>query len=120
MKRKKYYGEKEEQKKPRLSDLNIDGWDILKAVVGLTASSCATVALHKYAKNAVPEDISFAEKAVTAVGIYFVTGMVGNQVGKYARSEIDSLKEAVANANEAIRKAKEEREKEGAEDGARA
>ena len=116
--KKKYYGEVEKPKKERvtLKDLGVDGWSVAKTILGAAAGSCATVALHKYAKNAVPDDVSVFEKAVIAVGIYFVTGMVGNQVGEYVKSEVDSVRQAVENANEAIRKAKEE--KEGAEDGA--
>ena len=86
----------------------IDGWDIAKAGVGIVASGCATVMVHKYLKGVIPIGNSVPEKILTGVGIYFVSGMVGNKVESYVCSEMEFMKQTFKNAGDAVRKSKGE------------
>lgn len=105
---KKYYGDKDPVKLTMKEKYGFDGWDIAKAGLGLVASGCATVVLHKYLKGVIPSETSIAEKIVTGIGIYFMSGMVGKKVDEYVRSEMEDIRKAFKEAGETAVMVKEE------------
>lgn len=105
---KKYYDVKDPAKLTMKEKYGFNGWDIAKTGVGLVASGCATVVLHRYLKGVVPADTTLVEKIVTGLGIYFVAGMVGNKVEKYVYSEMDDIREMFKSAGDAAKLVKEE------------
>ena len=108
---KKYYKYDEEDSKGySVKEVlkQVKAWDAFKGAVGLVAGGCAAAVMNRYLKGALPEETSTFGKVVTAVGVYFVTGFVGSTVDKHVRNEMDDIWKSVHEADEAIRKAKEE------------
>lgn len=96
---RKYYnidGQNEEEKpeKKRIF-ANVDKWSLFKKIVGTVASGCATIVISKYMKASMPETDSMVDKAVMGVGMYFITGIVGSKVAKYAEQELDEWKDSI-------------------------
>ena len=113
MAKRGYYNYSKEKKKDTLKKrfkIGEQGWDILKTTTGLVASGCATVVLHNYLKGLIPADASTAEKVIAKIGVYFVSGMVGNKVEKYVHQEFDEVKMAIQLADEAIKRTQEAQE----------
>lgn len=112
MRKKTYYGEPvEKPERKKLKDLiGLSGWDIFKGGTGLLAGGCASAVAHRYLVAAVPKGSKPIEKVVIAVGVYFVTGLVGHTVEQYVLGELEDLKTSVSTAQAAI-------EQEGAADG---
>lgn len=73
----------------------IDKWKLFKQVVGMAASGCASVVVNRYLKASLPEPQSAFESAVTGVGVYFITGIVGSKVSKYAEQELDEWRDSI-------------------------
>ncbi len=109
MRKNKFYSyEAEEQPKQPLGQrLGISGWDVAKLAVGLTASGCATVVANRYLSSILPESRNLAEKIVTSVGVYFVTGMVGHKVENYVGEELEQLKNVLDSVNRTAEQIKE-------------
>ena len=110
-----YYGVKPTEKKPKrmISETwKNSAWDIAKTVAGLAAGGCAATVANRYLKNVVPESPSTCGKIVTAIGVYFITGVIGNAVDKHVRAEMDDVRKAIREADEAVRAAREAEETE--------
>lgn len=106
MAKRHYYGEEPEKKeRPNFKKMTgLDCWDVFKGVSGLVAGGCASAVAHRYLKAVVPSGGNVAEKAVIAIGVYFVTGFVGHKVEQYVMSEVDDLKNTLGT----LKAAKEE------------
>ena len=90
------------QKALEEAGLRVDKWKVFKQVVGAVASGCASIVINRYLKAQLPEPSSTIEKIVTGVGVYFVTGVVGSAVEKYAEQELDDWKETVMTVKDNI------------------
>lgn len=86
---------KEEPKKKLDIFKGIDKWKVFKQVVGAVASGCASIVVSKYLKANIPESSSAFEKGVMGVGTYFITGVVGSAVAKYAEQELDDWRDSI-------------------------
>lgn len=95
------------QKALEEAGLRVDKWKVFKQIVGCIASGCASMVINKYLKAQLPETTSAFEKATVGIGVYFVTGMVGSAVGKYAEQELESWKETVMTVKDGIEEASE-------------
>ena len=95
------------QEKPR-----IDKWKLFKQVAGMIASGCASVVVSKYLKASLPEPQNTFESVVTGVGTYFITGLVGAKVSKYAEQELEEWRDSVMMAKDTIETAKGDHEAE--------
>lgn len=78
----------------------IDKWKLFKNIAGMAASGCASVVMHKYLKTNMPEPQNAFETAVTGVGVYFITGIVGSKVAKYAEQELDEWRDSIMEIRE--------------------
>lgn len=94
--------EKAVQKALEEAGLKVSKWKVFKQIVGAVASGCASIVISKYLKTQLPEPASTLEKAVTGVGVYFVTGVVGSAVGKYADQELEDWKETVMTVKDGL------------------
>ncbi len=84
------------KKKPKNDILKgIDKWKVCKQIVGAVASGCASIVISKYLKANIPESSNAFEKGVMGIGIYFITGVVGSKVAKYAEEELDEWRDSV-------------------------
>ena len=93
-----YYGVKPKEKKPKrmiIGTWKNSAWDIATGVAGLAAGGCAAAVANRYLKNAIPESPSTCGKIVTAIGVYFITGVIGNAVDKHVRAEMDDIRRAI-------------------------
>lgn len=118
MNRDKYYeydsdtGEIRELDEEEMEKAKIDKWEVAKKIVGACASGCATMVVSRYLKLNMPETSSIYERAIMGIGVYFITGVVGSKVAKYAEQEIEDMHAAFDKMRE-----RKEGEEEGAEDG---
>lgn len=69
------------------------GWTLFKQVTGMVASGCASVVVNKYLKSNMPDSANLAERVIVGVGVYFITGIVGSKVAKYAEQELEDWRE---------------------------
>lgn len=86
----------------------IDKWKLFKQVAGAVASGCASVVVSRYLKANMPETQNIFESAVTGVGMYLITGVVGQQVAKYAEQELDDWRDSIMMVRETVDEAKGE------------
>lgn len=98
----------EEDASPRF-----DKWKLFKQVAGMVASGCASVVVSRYLKANLPEPANVFESAVTGVGMYFITGIVGAKVAKYAEQELDEWRDSVMMVKETVEEAKDASDGEG-------
>ena len=92
---------KEKTEKASGAFAKVDKWKVFKQVVGMAASGCASIVISKYMKANMPESTNLAEKAVMGIGMYFITGIVGSKVAKYAEAELDEWRDSVMMIKEA-------------------
>lgn len=78
------------EKKPGIFS-KVNKKELFKHVGSMVASGCATIVISRYLKANMPESQNIFEKAITGVGLYFITGVVGSKVAEYTENEIDSL-----------------------------
>lgn len=90
------------QKALEEAGLRVDKWKVFKQIVGCIASGCASVVINRYLKTQLGESMSMTEKVVSGIGIYFITGIVGSAVDKYAEQELEEWKETVMTVKEEI------------------
>ena len=90
-----YEKEKEEGKPKKRMFSKIDKWKLFKQVATMAMSGCATVVVSRYLKANMPEDTTVAEKVVTGIGMYCITGIVGTKVAEYADQELESWRESI-------------------------
>lgn len=79
----------------------VDKWKVFKQVVGMVASGCASVVINRYLRANMPQPANTFETVVNGVGTYFITGVVGATVSKYAEQELDEWRDSVMIAKEA-------------------
>lgn len=91
-----YETEKKEEKPEKKGIFSkIDKWKLVKQIVAMAASGCATMVVSRYLKANMPESENMFERATMAVGMYCITGIVGTKVAEYADQELDSWRESV-------------------------
>lgn len=90
------------QKALEEAGLRVDKWKVFKQIVGCVASGCASVVINRYLKTQLGDTMSMTEKVVSGIGIYFITGIVGSAVGKYAEQELEEWKETVMTVKDEI------------------
>jgi hypothetical protein len=83
------------QKALEEAGLKVNKWKVFKQVVGCVASGCASIVVSKYLKAQVGDSMTLAERIVSGIGVYFITGVVGSAVGKYAEQELEDWKETI-------------------------
>lgn len=98
---KDYYSYEKEEEKPKKKGIfsKIDKWKLFKQVATMAMSGCATVVVSRYLKANMPEDTTVAEKAITAVGMYCITGIVGTKVAEYADKELEDWRKSITIAD---------------------
>lgn len=87
------------EKKPGIFS-KVNKKELFKHVGSMVASGCATIVISRYLKANMPESQNMFEKAVTGVGLYFITGVVGSKVAEYTENEIDSLYDTLVRNDE--------------------
>jgi hypothetical protein len=97
---KDYYAyekaQEEENPKPKKRIFSkIDKWKVFKQIASMAMSGCATVVVSRYLKANMPQDTTVAEKVVTGIGMYCITGIVGTKVAEYADQELESWRESI-------------------------
>lgn len=90
-----YEKDKEEGKPKKHLFSKIDKWKVFKQIATMAMSGCATVVVSRYLKANMPEDTTVAEKVVTGIGMYCITGIVGTKVAEYADQELESWRESI-------------------------
>lgn len=92
----KYYDyEKKPEQKKKGPFANVDKWKLFKHVAAMAASGCASVVVSRYFKANMPESQNVFEKAVTGVGMYFITGIVSTKVSEYVEAELDTFRDGI-------------------------
>jgi hypothetical protein len=86
----------------------IDKWKLFKQVAGAVASGCASIVVSRYLKASMPPAQNVAETAIMGVGTYLITGVVGQQVAKYAEQELDDWRDSIMMVKETVDEAKGE------------
>lgn len=95
---KDYYTyDKDKEEKPKKQGIfsKIDKWKLVKQVVAMAASGCATMVISRYLKANMPESENVFEKAAMGVGMYCITGIVGTKVAEYTEQELDGWRESI-------------------------
>ena len=73
----------------------VDKWKLFKQLSATVASGCASAVVVKCAENSMPSSMTFMEKVVAKVGLYFISGLVSSKVSKMVESDLDSWKDAL-------------------------
>ena len=90
----------------------VDKWKVFKGLASTVASGCASAVIVKCAENAMPENMTLAEKVISKIGLYFISGLVSAKVSEQVEGDLEEWKELVMSSVE-----QEKEKEEGAANG---
>lgn len=78
----------------------VDKWKVFKGLASTVASGCASAVIVKCVDNAMPENMTLAEKVIFKIGLYFISGLVSAKVSEQVEGDLDEWKELVMSSVE--------------------
>ena len=78
----------------------VDKWKVFKGLASTVASGCASAVIVKCAESAMPENMTLAEKVISKIGLYFISGLVSAKVSEQVEGNLEEWKELVMSSVE--------------------